>query len=67
MQVVRYYPNFDKAFQLLKALALERSYVCNAANERVPLEVGEGNEPRRSLLPLFTPVASGTPSHPARD
>ena len=44
-QVVRYYPNFDKAFRLLKALALEHGFVYNVVNERVHLEVRAETRP----------------------
>ena len=36
-QVVRYYPNFPKAFATFRQLALSRGYVFNAANQTVPL------------------------------
>ena len=41
-KVVRYYPNFDKAFNCLKQLALERNHVFNAANKKVTFEVRPG-------------------------
>jgi hypothetical protein len=39
-KVPRYYPNFPKAFALMKALALQRNHVFNAHNKKVTFEAG---------------------------
>eukprot|EP00850_Spirogloea_muscicola_P010134 SM000058S18564 [mRNA] locus=s58:532851:538878:- [translate_table: standard] len=49
-RVLRYYPNFSRAFKLMKTQILERGYVFNAANERVSLAEGSQRQQVEAAL-----------------
>eukprot|EP00850_Spirogloea_muscicola_P017708 SM000155S01637 [mRNA] locus=s155:42573:48141:+ [translate_table: standard] len=49
-RVLRYYPNFTRAFKLMKTQILERGYVFNAANERVSLAEGSQRQQVEAAL-----------------